>query len=292
MKKMFSIMLVFLLSLGLLTGCQDSVKPGTEENNLSPTPGAEGDLHEVVLYFSDNEAMNIYRVKTEVVAESEMDLPKAALEAWVKGPEHEELVGVVPSDVIIEYVEDVDGVAHVSFSREIQEMGMGSTGEIMLVEQLAMIMEQFGFESTQILVEGEMGDSLFGHLYTADPILANDPETYQWIDEKESQEVVLQNVAFRIFEPAPDAEVKDKIVVRGLARVFEATIQYEFEDGHYLFDKGFTTASEGAPGWGEFEIVIDLDKVPSGSARVILYEESAKDGSRLHELQIPVTVRD
>lgn len=281
MKKMFLLTMVFLLSLGILTGCQDSETPGE----------AEEDLQEVVLYFSDNEAMNIYRVKTEVVAKTESEIPRAALEAWIKGPEHEELVGVIPSNVIVEDVEDVDGVAHVSFSKEIQEKGLGSTGEIMLVEQLAMIMEQFGFDSTQILVEGEMGDSLFGHLYTADPIIAKDPETYQWIDEKETQEVVLQNEAFRIFEPTPNAEVKDKIVVRGLARVFEGTIQYEFEDGHFVFDKGFTTASEGAPGWGEFEIVIDLDKIPSGSARVILYEESAKDGSRLHELQIPVNVK-
>lgn len=281
MKKMFLLTMVFLLSLGILTGCQDSETPGE----------AEEDLQEVVLYFSDNEAMNIYRVKTEVVAKTESEIPRAALEAWIKGPEHEELVGVIPSNVIVEDVEDIDGVAHVSFSKEIQEKGLGSTGEIMLVEQLAMIMEQFGFDSTQILVEGEMGDSLFGHLYTADPIIAKEPETYQWIDEKETQEVVLQNVAFRIFEPALNEEVKDKIVVRGLARAFEGTIQYEFEDGHFLFDKGFTTASEGAPGWGEFEIVIDLDKIPSGSARVILYEESAKGGSRLHELQIPVNVK-
>lgn len=281
MKKIFSIMLVFLLSFVLLTGCQDSPEPIVEES-----------VHEVVLYFSDNEALNIYRVKTDVVIETEKDLPMAALEAWIEGPEDEELVGLVPSNVTIEYVEDVDGVANVSFSKEIQEIRLGSTGETMLVEQLAMIMEQFGFESTQILVDGEMGDSLFGHLYTADPFMAQDPENYQWIDEKESQEIVLENEAFKIFEPAPNSEVNDQIVVKGLARVFEATVQYEFEDGHYVFDQGFITASEGAPGWGEFEIILDLDKVPNGPARIIIYEESAKDGSRVHELEIPVTIKN
>ncbi|QNO14067.1 Gmad2 immunoglobulin-like domain-containing protein [Alkalicella caledoniensis] len=105
------------------------------------------------------------------------------------------------------------------------------------------------------------------------------------------KEFVLENNAFKIYETQLD-EVEGRLIVRGLARVFEATIQYEFEDGHYLFDKGFVTASEGAPGWGEFEIVLGLENVVnySGVGTVIIYEESAKDGSRLHELHIPVEI--
>ena len=41
---------------------------------------------------------------------------------------------------------------------------------------------------------------------------------------------------------------------------------------------------------GEFEIVIEVDDVAGNIGTIILYEESAKDGSRLHELQIPVTI--
>jgi hypothetical protein len=162
----------------------------------------------------------------------------------------------------------------------------------MFAEQVAMIMEQFGFDRTQILVEGRVVETLLGHLYIGDPIEADDPESYLWVDEKDSREIVLQNVAFRIYEPAPDTEVKDRIVVRGLARVYEATILYEFEDGHYILDEGFTTASEGAPEWGEFEIIIELDDATDYSGRVILFEESAKDGSRINELKIPVNVID
>jgi len=107
-----------------------------------------------------------------------------------------------------------------------------------------------------------------------------------------SSEIVLQNVAFRIYEPTPNTEVKDRIVVRGLARVFEGTIMYEFEDGHYILDEGFTTATEGAPGWGEFEITIELDEVANNTGTVILFEESAEDGSRINELKIPVKITD
>ena len=218
-------------------------------------------------------------------------MAKAALERWINGPDHDELSGLIDSEVIIEYVKEIDGVAHVSFSKEIKDNNLGSSGELMFAEQLSMIMQQFGFDRTQILVEGRVGETLLGHLYTAEPFVASTPESYLWIDEKDSHgEVVLQNVAFQIFEPAPGSEVKDKIVIRGLARVNEGTILYEFEDGHFILDEGFTTASEGAPGWGEFEIIIELDDVVDYSGRVFLFEESAKDGSRINSLAIPVDV--
>lgn len=109
-------------------------------------------------------------------------------------------------------------------------------------------------------------------------------------NEEETNDIVMENDAFIIFSPAPNATFADEIEVHGLARVFEATIQYEFEDGHFILDKGFVTASEGAPGWGEFTITIPLDDAINGEHKIILYEESAKDGSRLHELIIPVKV--
>lgn len=108
--------------------------------------------------------------------------------------------------------------------------------------------------------------------------------------ETEKDEVVLENEAFQIFEPTPNEEVQNQIVVRGLARVFEGAFIYEFEDGHFILDEGFTTASEGAPGWGEFEFTINLDNATAGLYRIVIYEESAKDGSILNELIIPVQV--
>lgn len=110
-------------------------------------------------------------------------------------------------------------------------------------------------------------------------------------NENNQEEIVLENEAFQIFDPAPKARVKNKIVVRGLARVFEGTIQYEFEDNHSTLDEGNTTASKTAPDWGEFEITIEVDKSAHRSARIILYEESEKDGSKMNELIIPVHLK-
>ena len=262
------------------------------EDELSPTPKEKREKHQVVLYFADKDVMNTYRIKKEIVVSKKGQLPKAALEAWIKGPQHKELTGLVPSNVVIEYVENINGVANVSFSKDISQINLGSSGELMFAEQLAMIMEQFGFDKTQILVGGKVGEFLLGHLYTGEPFEAKNPEDYQWVSEKKSREFVLQNTAFRIYEPTPNTSVKDQIIVKGVARVFEATFLYEFEDGHNLLDGGVTMTSAGAPEWGEFEIVIKFDpkKVTNNSGTIILYEASPKDGSRTNELKIPVKI--
>lgn len=75
--------------------------------------------------------------------------------------------------------------------------------------------------------------------------------------------------------------------VQGRARIFEATINWSVEDGHYILAEGYTTASIGAPDWGDFEFEVTVKKADVNSSLVlILFESSAKDGSHLHELPI------
>lgn len=108
----------------------------------------------------------------------------------------------------------------------------------------------------------------------------------------EERDVVLENEAFRVFEPEENAVVGNEFTVRGEARVFEANVLYEFEDGHNILDEGFVTASAGAPEWGEFEITISFDETANDSGTVILYEEDMENGERVNELMIPVTVEE
>ncbi len=82
-------------------------------------------------------------------------------------------------------------------------------------------------------------------------------------------------------------------VITGEARVFEATVQYEVEDGHFVYLEGFETASEGAPNWGTFSIEIDIpetDLPKNATLMLVLFEESAIDGSRINELIVVLEV--
>ena len=75
--------------------------------------------------------------------------------------------------------------------------------------------------------------------------------------------------------------------IKGEARVFEATVNYILRQGKEESDVAFTSTSKGAPEWGEFKFTINSTifnaNVP---LYLILFETSAKDGSRLDELTI------
>lgn len=103
----------------------------------------------------------------------------------------------------------------------------------------------------------------------------------------------LKNEAFEIVEPLPFAEVADRVRLRGKARVFEATFMVNMGDGHVVLAEQPVMASEGAPGWGDFDVEITLDGKPtSPNGWIVVYEPSAKDGTPLHRLIIPVRFAD
>ncbi len=81
----------------------------------------------------------------------------------------------------------------------------------------------------------------------------------------------------------------DTYKVTGTAQVFEATLSYVVEDGHYELAKGFTTTDAGAPEFGNFEFTVNVEKnQPNSTLMLILFESSPKDGGRTHELYIPL----
>ncbi|RBW71094.1 Gmad2 immunoglobulin-like domain-containing protein [Bacillus taeanensis] len=111
-------------------------------------------------------------------------------------------------------------------------------------------------------------------------------------EEQEQNATVLENEAFKITSPLPNQKINGSFLVEGEARVFEANFLYRLEDGHNVLAEGFVTASEGAPGWGEFSFEINYEGATSPSAVLVIYEGSAKDGSPQHELFIPLQVED
>lgn len=80
---------------------------------------------------------------------------------------------------------------------------------------------------------------------------------------------------------------QDSFMVRGQGQIFEANFGWVVEDGHNEIKKGFHMTDAGAPEWGKFEMPIHVKKNRSNSTlMLILFESSAKDGSRQHQLLI------
>ncbi len=79
----------------------------------------------------------------------------------------------------------------------------------------------------------------------------------------------------------------NKYRVRGQGQIFEANFSWIIEDGHNELYKGFQMTDAGAPEWGKFDFTIDAQKEEANSTlTLILFEVSAKDGSRQYELPI------
>ncbi len=81
---------------------------------------------------------------------------------------------------------------------------------------------------------------------------------------------------------------ENKYRVSGKGQIFEANFSYVVEDGLNELVTGNVMTDAGAPEWGNFEFIIELDNDESSHKTLILFESSPEDGSRQHELIIPL----
>jgi germination protein M len=90
--------------------------------------------------------------------------------------------------------------------------------------------------------------------------------------------------------PLPFQTLTSPIRATGTANTFEATFQYDVvdPDGNVLATH-FVTATSGSGTRGTFDFTTKPFEVAHpGVGKLVVYELSAKDGSRIHENEIPV----
>lgn len=151
-------------------------------NNDNANEEAAAVIDDVTLYFSDDQLLETYRVSSGVSVNEDETGAFEAMELWAAGPTQDGLYPLLPEGTNVDYVEFHDDTAHVSFSEEINEANLGSSGELMLTEQIALMMEQFGFDQTQILIEGDDAGDFLGHMTLSDPVEAGNPDDYEWYE--------------------------------------------------------------------------------------------------------------
>lgn len=89
--------------------------------------------------------------------------------------------------------------------------------------------------------------------------------------------------------PLPFETVDDPFRAMGTANTFEATFEYEVVDpAGKIVDKSFVTATSGTGTRGTFDFRTKPFTSGPGTGALLVFEYSAKDGSRIHEIRIPV----
>ena len=109
-----------------------------------------------------------------------------------------------------------------------------------------------------------------------------DAKRYTRADFEDETPIIL------VESPLPFESVSNPIHATGTANTFEATFQYDVvgPDGEVV-DTHFVTATSGSGRRGTFDFTTKPFEA-SGDGALVVYELSAKDGSRIHEVRIPV----
>ncbi|MCR4398853.1 MAG: S-layer homology domain-containing protein [Firmicutes bacterium] len=81
-----------------------------------------------------------------------------------------------------------------------------------------------------------------------------------------------------VLDPVQSSTVTGRVLVTGVARVFEATVCARVKQDGRVVAEGCTMATEGAPGWGFFGCMLELPSA-AGNLSVEALTYSAKDGS-------------
>ena len=92
--------------------------------------------------------------------------------------------------------------------------------------------------------------------------------------------------------PVPGEPVTTPLRIDGTANTFEATFNVEVVDADgEVLGKRFVTATSGSGTRGTFDAEVEFKTTSDGPGELVVFELSAEDGSRMHELRIPLQLR-
>lgn len=159
------------------------------------------------------------------------------------------------------------------------ESGGGTMAMTTRLAQVVFTATQFnGVDSVLFMIGGEVVD-----VFSSEGLILDGPQTREdYYDILPF--IFLDTPAINLIAPSP-------VHITGIANVFEATVLYEIVDGNgNLLNSGFTTASCGTGCWGDFSVDVPYDVPQETTGEIVVYEESARDGSRVNELRYPMTL--
>jgi germination protein M len=98
-----------------------------------------------------------------------------------------------------------------------------------------------------------------------------------------------QTPAILVESPLPGESVEPGFEVTGTANTFEATFSYELKDeSGRVLTKDFVTATSGSGTRGTFRFRVPYEVAAPQDGRLLVFEVSAENGSRIHESEIPL----
>jgi len=209
----------------------------------------------------------------------------AAIEALLEGPDPAEqalgMESALPSGVELLGISISDGTAIVDLSPEFESVSFGTFGELSMVAQVVFTLTQFPtVDTVDIRIGGEERDVILSHGLEARGL------TRSGFYDAVAPGIVVER-------PIPGEQMSSPFTVSGFSRTFESNVQWELTlpAGETVVASGFTTAQQPDVGvHGPFELTVGGLGGATGDALLTVFEESARDGSRVNVYEVPVTV--
>lgn len=232
----------------LASGCGGD---GRKVAGTTPTTTVEQARAVRVYFLREGKVQPVLRiVRTEAVA-------GAALAALARGPSPQErvemeLATAVPAGADLSGLRLEDGVAI---------LGSGAGWQRQALAQVVYTLTQF--PTVQAV---EVGG-----------------KRYRRADfEDETPQILVES-------PLPFQTVTSPLRATGTANAFEATFEYEVVDADgRVVASHFVTATSGSGERGTFDFTAPFSPSRSGPGKLVVFERSAEDGSRIHEIEVPL----
>lgn len=274
--------MLLLLAMVFLSACspRSNAGPGTGAPESPKNAPTERKI-DLAVYYIKMTATDAYLVREVHQVPYTREAARAALEELINAdPVTPGATRVIPPGTKIRGLNIRDGLATVDFSREVLQAGVGATGEALGIQSIVNTLTEFpGVREVSFLVEGKL-----------------DQEARDWwghvglygLPFKRNISMVHEPVIW-LTAPQPDQKAGTEIDIKGTARVYEATVNARVvaENGRVL-SSGFATATEGAPGRGEFELRLPVNSQPPGKGKVEVFWISPKDGSEQDKVIVPI----
>ena len=210
------------------------------------------------------------------------DVASAAMEALLVGPTSDETAGTpaittaIPDGTSLLGVQVESGVATVDLSSEFDDGG-GSASMFARLAQVVYTLTRFpNIDHVAFSIQGELVTTFSSEGIELDGPQARD-DYYEQIPP------------IFVDSPAWGEPVTSPLTVSGLSNVFEAVSQVMLtdDDGAPLYE-GSVMATCGTGCWGEWQTEIEYEVDRSQLGALIVWEISAKDGSRINVREYPV----
>jgi spore germination protein GerM len=238
---------------------------------------------------SDTIAVKVYFTRDEKIATAGRVIPRtqsvgaAAMRSLLEGPAEAEsaagMVTAIPEGTTFLGLDIQNGVATVDLSREYASGG-GSLSMMMRLAQVVFTLTQFPtVQGVNFMLDGEPIDVLGG-----EGIILDHPMTRADFEDL--------SPAILVESPILGATVSSPVRITGTANTFEATFMINIvdNDGLIIADE-FATATSGTGTRGTFDVTVQYPSGHAGNGALIVFESSAKDGSPINVVEIPIVLK-